>query len=71
MPAEVYTADAVRILFEAFRNRVNHRGIPTGVWVDRHRNGPKRRLVWSVKLSAESPAIEVRPEVGTVVQDSP
>lgn len=71
LPQPAYDAEIVRILVEAFRNRVNHRGIASGVWVDRRPGTGNRRLVWSIKASDASPAIVVEAHAGTIVKDSP
>lgn len=63
-----YEAEIVRVLFEAFRERIAHRGIATGVWRDRT-NG--RRVVWKIEEDDRAPSIEVVEEVGELCTDAP
>lgn len=67
-----YNEERVRILVEHFRHSVAHRGIATGVWVDRE-PGPEmgRRLTWKVSADALRPSIHIVPEANTLVRDSP
>lgn len=66
-----YDTEAIRILFDAFRNPVAHRGIASGVWVDRHRSTLGRRLTWIIHASTNSPAIQLRATPGELRRDSP
>lgn len=66
-----YGEDSIRVLFEAFRNSVNHRGIASGVWVDRHPNHGGRRVTWNVHSDTRRPALELRHVPGTIKHDSP
>lgn len=63
-----YDADTVRVLFEAFRNKIAHRGIASGVWIDHHK---KRRITWRVEEHGEGPALAVVEEAGVLVSDPP
>jgi hypothetical protein len=72
LPQPDFDREAVRVLFEAFRHPVAHRGIASGVWVDRnHGPGLGRRLTWKVLADAKRPACQVVPEVGELVKDPP
>ncbi len=65
LPQPDFDRETVRVLFEAFRHPVAHRGIASGVWVDRnHGAGKGRRLTWKVSADAKRPACEVVAEVG-------
>lgn len=66
-----YEEDSIRILFEAFRNSVNHRGIASGVWVDRHPHRNGRRVTWNVHSDTRRPALELRHVPGVIKHDSP
>ena len=70
LPAE-YSADSVRVLYEAFRHPVAHRGIASGVWVDRNPAGKGRRLTWSITELKSRPAIDVVDHPGTLTSDPP
>jgi len=67
-----FNRDIVRVLFEAFRHPVAHRGIASGVWVDAN-DGPNqgRRVVWRISAAASRPACQILPESGVVKRDSP
>jgi hypothetical protein len=72
LPQPAYDRETVRILFEAFRHPVAHRGIASGVWVDRHAAaGSGRRLTWKVSADSRRPACELLPEAGRLVRDPP
>lgn len=67
-----FNRDTVRILFEALRHPVAHRGIASGVWVDRNAGGRHaRRVVWKISAGSRRPACQVLPERGSVERDSP
>jgi hypothetical protein len=66
-----YDHDTVRVLFEALRHPVAHRGIASGVWVDRHNGFEGRRVVWRISAGSKRPACQLLPEVGIVKHDSP
>ncbi len=72
LPQPDYDRETVRILFEAFRHPVAHRGIASGVWIDRNRGaGNGRRLTWKVSAGSKRPACEVLPEPGRLERDPP
>ena len=72
LPATEYGSDEVRILFEAFRHSVAHRGIASGIWVDRSPGpGHGRRVTWKVKADAIRPAIQIVAESGVLTKDPP
>jgi hypothetical protein len=67
-----FNAETVRVLFQAFRHPVAHRGIASGVWVDQtpgQANG--RRLVWAIAAGTKRPACLVVAEAGTLRRDPP
>lgn len=67
-----YPSDLVRVLFDGFRHSVAHRGIATGIWLDRHPSAaPSRRITWRLEAGAERPACRLAEDVGTLVKDSP
>ena len=72
LPQPDYDAEVVRVLFDALRHPVAHRGIASGVWVDRS-NGPNhgRRVVWKVSADARRPACQVLSEPGLLTRDPP
>ena len=67
-----FDRDTVRVLFEALRHPIAHRGIASGVWVDRNQ-GPNhgRRMVWKISAGTNRPASQIVPETGVVKRDSP
>ncbi len=72
LPQPDFDRETVRVLFEAFRHPVAHRGIASGVWVDRHPGaGTGRRLTWKVLADAKRPACKVVAEVGQLRRDPP
>ena len=66
-----YNEDQVRILFEAFRNSVNHRGVASGVWVEKHHHRPIQRVTWNVHADTRHPALELVHKPGVIRFDSP
>lgn len=67
-----YDRECIRVLFDAFRHPVAHRGIASGVWIDRNRgDGHGRRLTWKVLANHKRPACEVRTEKGELTKDPP
>lgn len=67
-----YTRDIVRVLFDGFRHSVAHRGIATGIWLDRRLTGaPARRITWRLDEDAERPSCRLLEDVGELVQDPP
>lgn len=72
LPQPDFNRETVRILFDAFRHPVAHRGIASGVWVDQSRGGGwGRRLTWKISADARRPACEVVSEVGVLKKDPP
>ena len=72
LPQPDYAADTVLVLFEALRHPVAHRGIATGVWVDRAQQAQsQRRIVWQVNAGARKPACQLREEQGKLTRDPP
>jgi hypothetical protein len=67
-----YDRQTMRVLVEAIRHPVAHRGIASGVWID-HNQGPHRgrRLTWKVAADALRPAVRVVPENGSLTKDPP
>lgn len=63
-----YDGDTVRVLFEAFRNNVAHRGIAPGVWCDKLNC---RRITWRIEEGDDAPALSVTEEPGTLTIDAP
>jgi hypothetical protein len=66
-----YDREAIRILFDAFRNAVAHRGIASGVWTDNHHHHKGRRLTWQVHADTARPALELVASPGLIKYDSP
>ncbi len=67
-----FNPETVRVLFQAFRHPVAHRGIATGIWIDQapgQSNG--RRLVWAISAGTKRPACQIIAEVGTLRRDPP
>ena len=71
LPQPDYNAEAIRILFDAFRNAIAHRGIASGVWVDPHPATRGRRLTWKVLADSVRPALEVVAHQGVMKYDPP
>ena len=72
LPQPDYGRDVARVLFEAFRHPVAHRGIASGVWVDdRNNGGAIRRITWKVLANSRRPACQVLSESGVLVRDPP
>jgi hypothetical protein len=71
LPQPDYNAEAIRVLFDAFRNAVAHRGIASGVWVDPQPVTRRRRFTWKVLAGAARPALEVVASQGEIKYDSP
>jgi hypothetical protein len=69
LPQPAYNAEVVKVLFIALRHPVAHRGIASGVWVERP--SATRRVVWKVSASAIRPACSVVAEPGLIKKDSP
>ena len=72
LPQPDYDRQTIRVLFNALRNPIAHRGIATGVWVDRaHGDNKQRRLTWKVSVGAKRPACQVIAEDGELTRDPP
>lgn len=71
LPQPDYNDEVIRVLFDAFRNAVAHRGIASGVWVDPHPNMQTRRLTWKVMADTARPALEVLANQSEIKFDSP
>ena len=72
LPKPYYDEDSVRILVDHFRNSIAHRGIATGVWIDRKPGpGHGRRLTWQVSADARRPSVNVVAEAGKLKRDPP
>jgi hypothetical protein len=71
LPQPDYNPEVIRVLFEAFRNAVVHRGIASGVWIDPHPDMQGRRLTWKVFADTARPALEVVANKGEIKFDSP
>ena len=55
-----FDRDTVRVMFEALRHPVAHRGIASGVWVDRNAGpGQGRRVVWKISAGSTRPACQI------------
>lgn len=67
-----YNDEAIRVLFDGFRHPVAHRGVASGVWIDR-RPGPTNgdRLTWKLLAGSRRPALQVMPEAGQLQRDPP
>ncbi|MCC4115979.1 hypothetical protein LLG90_11530 [Aromatoleum toluclasticum] len=72
MPQPDYDEELIRVFFDAFRNSVAHRGIASGVWIDRkHGANNGRRLTWKISEERMKPSICVIEENGELKQDPP
>lgn len=72
LPQPDYDKEAIRILFEVFRNPIAHRGIASGIWVDRNSGpGKGRRVTWQVSADAKRPACEILSRKGDLTRDPP
>lgn len=71
LPQPDYDAEVIRVLFDAFRNAVAHRGIASGVWVDLNPGMKGRRLTWKVMADTARPAIMVVASRSEIKFDSP
>lgn len=70
MPQPDYDRETTRIFFSAFRHSVAHRGIATGIWVDRKMK-PHNRITWKLLANSRRPACSLVAESGTLVKDPP
>jgi hypothetical protein len=66
-----YSSEAIRILWDLFRNGTAHHGITSGVWIDKHAHEDGRRMTWSILASDQNPAIEVVAKEGVLRLDPP
>lgn len=66
-----YDQESIRLLFDAFRNPVAHRGIASGVWKDNHDNHKGRRVTWNIHADTKRPALTLMPQSGVIKYDSP
>lgn len=71
LPKPDYSDEAIRVLFDAFRNAIAHRGIASGVWKDKHPAMQGRRLTWKVLADSKRPVIEVVESKGELKYDPP
>lgn len=72
LPKPDYDEEAIRVLFSMFRHPIAHRGIASGIWVDRNDGpGKGRRVTWQVSADARRPACEVVPKSGQLISDPP
>jgi hypothetical protein len=72
LPQPDYAEDTVRVFVEAFRNSIAHRGIASGVWIDRKPGaGYGRRFTWKVLADSRRPAIAFIDEIKTLRNDPP
>ena len=70
-PKDAYDKDRVRVLYEAFRNSIAHRGISSGIWVDKHKNARGRRTTWEVSEKNDGMAIEIIAGPGELSTEPP
>jgi hypothetical protein len=54
-----YSRDSVKVLFEAIRHGVAHRGIAARVWEEKQKNRPQRIFTWRVSAADESPSLRI------------
>jgi hypothetical protein len=72
LPQPGYSPRVTTVLVEAFRHRVNHHGIASGVWVNGAPDDPAaERMTWRIWEDSEKPAINIKPEVSYLESDSP
>lgn len=71
LPQPDYDEDAMRVLFCALRHPVAHRGIASGVWVDRHAHHKGRRITWMIHADAIHPAVQIKQQAGVLKFDPP
>lgn len=68
----LYGDDLVRVFYDAFRHPVAHRGIASGVWIDRFPGpGFGRRLTWRLTAQRARPAVQIVAEPGVLKRDPP
>lgn len=71
LPQPDYDVEAVRILWDLFRNGTAHHGITSGVWIDQHPGMSGRRVTWAITEQRARPALSLQPKTGTLNRDSP
>jgi hypothetical protein len=71
LPQPDYDEDTVRIFFEAFRHSVAHRGIASGVWLEKVQGRAPRRVTWRVHADSRQPACKLVAERGQLERDPP
>lgn len=73
LPQPDYAEDVVRVFVEAFRNSIAHRGIASGVWIDRKPAGAGngRRFTWRVLADRRRPSIRFVEENRSLLKDTP
>jgi hypothetical protein len=71
LPKNAYDEDTIRVFFEAFRHSVAHRGIASGVWVERVQGRAPRRVTWRVHADSRQPACKLVAERGELKKDPP
>jgi hypothetical protein len=54
-----YSRDSVKVLFDAIRHGVAHRGIAARVWQEKHRNRKNRTFTWTVSDEDNPPALRI------------
>lgn len=59
-----YSREMTRVLLHAFRHPVAHRGIASGVWVDRNPANGDRRVTWKLGTQSKRPALALKAEEG-------
>lgn len=71
LPQPHYSPDMIRVLVHALRHPIAHRGIASGVWVDRNPANGGRRVTWKLGTSSQVPALTLAPIVSVLKKDSP
>lgn len=66
-----YDDDTVRVLFNAFRHSVAHRGFASGVWVEKVQGKTPRRVTWRVHANSRQPSCRLVAELGVLKRDPP
>jgi len=70
LPQPDYDRELTRVFFEAFRHSVAHRGISTGIWIDRSKL-PHWRVTWKISADIHRPSCKLVPELGELRKDPP
>lgn len=71
LPQPEYDDDTIRVFFEAFRHSVAHRGIASGVWIEKVQGRTPRRVTWRVHANSRQPACKLLAEMGELKRDPP